>query len=262
MKRKEQNPLRIILLLGAALTLGADPNSRKVELASALEALQWKPPPPADPDNDTSPNPGWYNRKNRQAVARFIAKYPDTEEAYLAEVWLIFAKADAERNRDIAEWKRQRAEDGEALKRIVMKTASPTTAKIAKILRACVLLDGDQHAELKIQVDEILSKIREYETETDEQFVQFAKVTETPRSEFEPYLRRMRVISECHQGHLKEALALAEELQAKYPAWSKLELIHSDIHVLKGGESPYPTWEQLRNVGPTLEELKRRSKTK
>ncbi len=243
MKRKEQNPLRIILLLGAALTLGADPNSRKVELASALEALQWKPPPPADPDNDTSPNPGWYNRKNRQAVARFIAKYPDTEEAYLAEVWLTFAKADAERNRDIAEWKRQRAEDGEALKRIVMKTASPTTAKIAKILRACVLLDGDQ-------------------TETDEQFVQFAKVTETPRSEFEPYLRRMRVISECHQGHLKEALALAEELQAKYPAWSKLELIHSDIHVLKGGESPYPTWEQLRNVGPTLEELKRRSKTK
>src|SRR2546422_281459 len=142
----------------------------------------------------------------RQALAGYIAKYPDTEEAYLAEVWLIFARANAEGSRDISEWKRQRGEDGKALKRIIMKTASPGTARIAKIIRASVLLDTDQHEELRIQADEILSKIHEYETETDAQFLRFAEVTEAPPSEFEPYLRRMRVISECHQGHLKEAL--------------------------------------------------------
>lgn len=261
MKKNRLNLLCMILFLGATLTLGADdPKPRKAELAAALAPLQWQPPPPADMDHDTSPNPGWYNPRNREALAKFVAKYPDTEEAYLAEVWLIFAKADAERSRDISDLKRRRAEDGQALKRVIMKTATPGTAKIAKILRASVLLDADERAELKVQVDEILSTMHEYETETDEQFLRFVKLTERPASEFEPYLRRMRVISACHQGHLKEALVLAEELQAKYPAWSKRELIHSDISMLKLGKSPYPTWEQLKKAGPSLEEFKKRSR--
>jgi len=218
-------------------------------LAAALAALQWKPPPPANPDYDTSPNPGWYNPRNRQALAGFIAKYPDTEEAYLAEVWLVFAKADAERSRDISKWKRRRAEDGEALKRIIIKTASPGTARMAKILRASVLLDGDEHAELKIQVDEILSTMHEYETETDEQFLRFAKLTETPPSEFEPYLWRMRIISECHQGRLNEALVLAQELERRFPAWAKREGTAGNIYLLKRGESPYQPGNNSRTQG-------------
>jgi len=249
----------IPLLIRGLATGPTDPvAARKSELALLLKALQWQAPPPKDPDYDTRPNPGWYNPKNRQALASFVAKYPNTEEACLGGVWFLFAKLNTDASLDMSALRRRRAEDGEALRRIIIKTASPGTQKIAKIIRASALLDADQHAELKIEVDEILSKFREYETEIDEQFLRFAKVSGVSPMEFEPYLRRIRVISECHQGHLKEALVLAEELQAKYPAWSKRELVNNDIHMLKLGRSPYPTWEEFKNARPNLQELKKR----
>lgn len=247
--------LSLILLPVATLLWGADSKSRQAELAPLLKALQWKPPPPRNPDYDTSPNPGWFNPKNRDALASFIEKYPNSEEAYLAEAWLIFAGGGAGRSPDIPEWKRQRATDAQALTRIITNATSQGTAKIAKLVKSAMLLDADMHEELKILVDDILSNIREYETEQDLQFKKFLEVTETPPSEIEPYLRQKRVISECHQGNLTGALVLAEELQAKYPDWSKRELIHSAIYSLKHSRSPYPTWEELKKAGPTLQEL-------
>lgn len=224
-------------------------STRRKELRAALSALQWKPPPPADPDYDTTGNPGWYSPKNREALARFISQYPDTEDAYLAEVWLIYAKADTDKSWSISETQRRRAQDAEALKRIIAKTSRPGVAKIARILRACELAAAEDHAALATQAEEILSRIKEYESEKDPEFLRFAEVDGTPPGETEAYLRRSLIISECHQHHFEKALALAEDLQKRFPGWSKRQLIHSDIHMLKLGKSPYPTWEELRNVG-------------
>ena len=121
-----------------------------------------------------------------------IPKYPDTEEAYLAEVWLIFAKADTDKSRDIKETMRRRKADAEALQRIILKTKVPGVVKMAKILRACELAPAEEHEELKKQAEEILTHIKEYESETDPQYLRLAEVDGTPLSETEPYLRRAK----------------------------------------------------------------------
>lgn len=240
----------VLLIIGSGCKKSwpDEKNAPSKELSAVLMALQWKPKPP-DVDAGSSENPGWYNPTNREALSQFIANHPDTEDAYLAEVWLIFAKADIDRTWSMAETRRRRAADAEALKRIIARTTSPGTSKIARILRACELAAAEENTELQNQTNEILSGIKEYEFEKDPQFLRFLEVEGTPLREIEPYLRRALIISECHQHHLEKALLLAQDLQKRFPAWSKRELIHSDIYMLKQGKSPYPTWNELRDVG-------------
>ncbi|MCO5051158.1 MAG: hypothetical protein M9920_02500 [Verrucomicrobiae bacterium] len=223
--------------------------SRENELGPILEATLWKPQPAQDPDIGSNENPGWYNLTNREALEGFVSKYPDTEEAYLAEVWLVFAKAATDRSWNISETKHRNAERADRLKEIIAKSERSGTAKIARIVRACLLLDIGDHAGLRVQVDEILANVRDYEVEKDKQFLRFTLVSETPLKEIEPYMRRMLIISECHQHNLDKALIMAEELQTKFPKWSKREGTDGNIYLLKHGRSPYPTWEELKDVG-------------
>ena len=241
--------LALVSLLGAVGCQAADgANTPKSKLDAILTALLWKPDH-SDPDTSSGENPGWYNPTNREALAGFMIKYPDTEDAYLAEAWLTFAEAATDRSRSISETKRRNAGRADRLKVIVTTTRRPGTAKIARIIRACLLLDVEDHGGLSAQVDDVLANIKDYKSEKDKEFLRFSEVTETPPAEIEPYLRRMLIISECHQHNLDKALALAQELKNKFPGWSKREGTDANIYLLKLGKSPYPTWEEMRDVG-------------
>lgn len=238
-----------IFVLLLSLNSGQSEDSltlRKRELEPLLKALQWKAAPTKSPSLESAGNPGWYNPKNRQAIAGFIGRYPGTEEAILAEVWLIFAKADTDRSHDMSEIRRWRAEDAKALERIIKTTRRRGIAKLAKILRALELSAAQDYNQVKEQIGEILRDIKEYQSEKDSEYLRFFEVEGTPLVELEPYMRRCLLISECHQKHFAEALKVAEELQAKFPDWSKRESVQEDIEALKKGRSRYLTWEELK----------------
>jgi len=239
-----------ISLVIAHPLVAVDSNAaRQKELAVILEALRKTPPAPSNPDEPCDENPGWYDPTNRQALKTFVTRYPDTEEAYLAETWLVFAQSFTERSRDMSEIKRLWTERARRLETIVSKTTRPGTAKIAEVERVSALHNAEDYGGFNKQMDEVLGHIKEYEAEKDKQFLSFCKVIETPPSEIEPTLRRMLIIEECHQHHLEKALALAEDLKQKFPQWSNRKGIDGNIHLLKLGKSPYPTREELNNVG-------------
>jgi hypothetical protein len=239
----------ISLLIAHPLVAVDSSAARQKELAVILPALQKTPPAPSNPDEPCDENPGWYDPTNRQALKTFVTKYPDTEEAYLAEVWLIFAQSPTEGSRDMSENKRLWTSRAQRLETIISKTTRPGTAKIAKIERASALHRAEDYGGFEKQMDEILGHIKEYEAEKDKQFLSFCTVTDTPLSEIEPTLRRMLIIEECHQHHLEKALALAEDLKRKFPQWSNRKGIDGNIHLLKLSKSPYPTREELNDVG-------------
>jgi hypothetical protein len=89
------------------------------------------------------------------------------------------------------------------------------------------------------QINEIISEAKKYQEEADRDFVAFCKLNMIPLSSIEPFYRRALVINECHQDHLRRALSLTEELQQKFPEWSKRDGITEVIAHLRLGKSPY-----------------------
>src|ERR1017187_4167512 len=155
---QKMNPVPILILACALLIQGCantpDPNAaRQKELSCIL-----KPPQkPGVLTEDYQESPGWYEPTNRQALRNFIAKHSETEEAYQAEIWLMFASAQTERQPIPSEEKRRKAEMAERLKIIYQKTSRSGTEKMAKIERAAILFDegNEDHAEFEKQADEI-----------------------------------------------------------------------------------------------------------
>jgi hypothetical protein len=216
--------------------LAADGNSaRKTELLDILKPLQ---KPGVSTENNQEP-PGWYEQTNRMALKRFIEKYPDTEEARQAGVWLVFSQALTEKNKNPSDEKRRRSERAQKLTVIILKTASPGTAKMAKIQRAVEVFDAEDYTEFEKQTDEIINHIKDYKTETDKQYLQYLELTGMSPSDVEPTFRQMLVMRECYENHFDRALALAEELKKRFPTWDS-QSVNGAIEMLKLGKTPYP----------------------
>src|SRR5258708_10211887 len=112
---------RTLICLSLLLFAGCDENSpdtaRKKELAVILKSF----PKPAIETDDYQENAGWYNSTNRLMLKNFIAKYPETEETYQAEVWLIFGQV----NDYIRTWPEQkllRGKRAQELETIISKS--------------------------------------------------------------------------------------------------------------------------------------------
>lgn len=223
--------------------------SRQRELNTILVALQKLPVESADLDSPSNENPGWYNPTNRQALKIFISKYPQTEEGYQAETWLIFAQATTTRYGDLLNEKQIRAERAESLEKVISETTRLATLKMASLQRAVELHAAEEYNESEKQINEILKHIEDYKSESDPQFLQYVKCTYTPVSELEPTLRRMLIIEDCHQHHFEKALTRAKELKSTFPEWSERKNIDNVIERLERGASPYPTWEELKDIG-------------
>jgi hypothetical protein len=229
--------LCVSLLAAAGCGSAADSTAaRTKELASVLKPVQ-KP----GSDSETNPqNPGYYDLANRERLRDFINKYPGTEEALHAEVWLAFAEAITERRLDPLAEKRLSERRAQRMKEIATKAADPATAKIATLLRAGDLSNASDWAECEKQLHEIVAHAKEYESETNKNFLSFCKLDRIPVSEIEPFYRIELIANACYEGRLDKALALAEELQQKFPEWSKRERFAGTIDQLKRGRSPYP----------------------
>ena len=226
-----------LLIQGCTQTPGPSA-TRQTELTTILKPFL----KPGVLTDDYQKSPGWYEPTNRQALRNFIAKHSETEEAYQAEVWLIFASAQTERQLLPSAEKCHRAELAKRLKLISKKTSRPGTDKMAKIERAALLFaqDNSDHAEFEKQTDEILNHIREYESEKDRQFLSFLQVAEMRRSEIEPNFRLLIADEEICAHHLDKALELTKELEGKFPNWDtqsvkgQIEM----IELFKRGWSP------------------------
>jgi len=194
--------------------------ARQNELTGILTPLLKPAAQPFWSDDYEEPS-GWYSPTNRQALRKFIAKYPGTEEAYQAEIWLAFASAGTERCPVAADEKRRTAGLTERLKIISQRTARSETAKTAKLERAFLLFaeDDANHTGFETQAGEILSQIKAYESETGKDFLRYLALAEMRPSEIEPNLRLLGVCEQCYDHHLDQALELALELKQKYPNW-------------------------------------------
>jgi len=236
MTAKEFMMLILTLMLISQMDIraaGLD-GKRRVELSNILEPLQ----KPGILTESIQEDPGWYEATNRQALKDFITKYPESEEAYQAQVWLIFAQANTETSRDPSLKKQIRAERAHQLELIIANATNPGTLKIAKIHRVFDLFEAGNYAASEKQIDEILTHIKEYEEEEDKQYLKFTELMAIPPAELEPELRDMVVIEECYQHHPDKALVWAEELKNKFPTW-ETQSVNNAINLLKQGKSPY-----------------------
>jgi len=228
--------LGVILLSQTVSLKGADPGSgRKDQLALVLKAVQKE-----DDSGESQENPGFYDPANRRALKDFIERYPKTDEALHAEVWLAFAEGITERSPDPVKQQRNRAARAERMKQIAATTTNSATAKIAQLIRIGELFNVHDWAAFETEVRRAMSRIKEYESEKDDNFLCFCKLNRTPASELEPFYSWEIMVHECYLDHLNKALLLAEELQRRFPDWSKREGIGGNIELLKQGQSPYP----------------------
>lgn len=170
-------------------------------------------------------------------MKNFIAKYPDTEQVYQAEIWLIFAQ----NNDFIRDWHqriRVRAERAQKLAIIISKSARPGTVKMAQLARVYELCDAEDFAESRKEINEILVNIEKYKSENDPQFQLYLKTVGQSPSDIEPELRELLVIEESYQMNLEKALVLAEDLKQRFPRWDQ-QSVNGAIEMLKHGKPSY-----------------------
>jgi hypothetical protein len=186
--------------------------------------------------------PGWTDPANQQALKTFMAKYPDTEEAYEAELWLSFATTPA--SSQTFQERHQAAEMAERLKTISQKTSCPGTEKMAELERAFALYQesSDDHAIFYRQADGILTHIRDFKSEKSGPFRRYLQATEIKASEIEPNLRFLVVREKCCDHQQDKALALAKELKQKYPNWEP-QSVNGEIEMIELYQSGWtPPW--------------------
>lgn len=140
----------------------------------------------------------------------------------------------------------------ERLKTISQKTSCPGTEKMAELERAFVLYQdcpGD-HATFYRQVNEILARIQDFQSEKSKPFRLYLQATEMGPSEIEPTLRFLVVSEKCYDHQQSEALALAKELKQKYPNWES-QSVNSEIEMIElyqsGWTSPWSHRELSQN---------------
>jgi len=215
----------ILILVCAVLAQGCAKTdragtTRSTELAAVLKPLLKPATGPFWSEDEEEP-PGWCEPANRQAVRDFVAKYPETEEAYQAEVWLAMAGAYTERNPMRLAEKRRQEEVVQRLKAIGHATARAGTEKMAELERAFRLYRDEpgDHTEFYQQVDEILSHIQDFKSEKDGVFQRYLEVAEMRAGDIEPTLRLLAAREKGFDGHLDRALEMARELKQKFPGW-------------------------------------------
>src|ERR1043166_2213415 len=70
-----------------AATKDSAAEQRRSDLTAALQELNAQPPP-----DSYEEHPGWHKSEVREKLRGVVAKYPNTEEAITAELWLATAE--------------------------------------------------------------------------------------------------------------------------------------------------------------------------
>lgn len=205
---------------------------RRGELAAVLQVLN--EPPPAD---SYQQHPGWYRAEIRERLKGFVEKYPNTEEAVTAQVWL--ALAELEVGQSVADRSKRRenmAAVASSFARVIDASPRSWQAKAASIGRTAALLGAQQWELLRVQASQVLDNIGQYKDESHPEYLAFLQVYKTNSSDIEPEIRWMLLLAARCEGKTADAIAIAENLQAKFPEFSARRKIAGTIELLKSGK--------------------------
>jgi len=199
---------------------GGAGTARERELAAVLKPLL-KPATYVLWSEEELKPAGMYEPKNRQAVKDFVTKYPGTEEAYQAEVWLAMAGKYSETAPYFLAEKQRQTAVAERLRIISRTTSRPGTRKMAELQRAFGFYQDQpgEHAGYYEQADEIISHIEDYTSEKDAAFQRYLQVLEMKPSDIEPTLRLLAAHEKGYDDDLAGGLKMARELERKFPHW-------------------------------------------
>ncbi len=205
---------------------------RRSELTAVVRELN----APATPDSFRD-HPGWYNAELRTRLKSLAEKYPNTEEAVTAEMWL--ATAELEVGQTVADRSKRRenmAALAAAFSRVTDASPHSWQAKAAGIGKTAALLGAAQWDELRVQVAQVLDSIGEYKNESHPDYLAFLQAYKMNSSDIEPEIRWMQLLATRCEGKTAEAIAIAEDLQAKFPEFSARRKIAGTIELLKSGK--------------------------
>lgn len=216
---------------------GAETNApqRKATLDGILKQLNRKP---TEAEQWMGDRAAWYDTNAHKTLADFITQNPNTEEALTAELWLAWVETAASQTADSPAHRSTMRGQAAAFKKIITQAPKSWQARLARIGRCTALLHARLWDEFHKAADETLASIGECMEEKNKDFNYFIETLGIPCSEMEPEFRDLLVTAACVEGKLDKALQYAEELQSKFPDWSKRNHIARDIEALKRGESP------------------------
>jgi hypothetical protein len=207
---------------------------RKSDLAAVLRELN----EPQHPDSHIE-HPGWCKPEVREKVRSIVEKHPNTEEALTAELWL--ATAELEEGQTVVN--RLKRREGllavaSVFAHVIKSSPDSWQAKAARIGRTGALLAAREWNEVRNQAMEILADISSYNQESNKGYVEFWRTHRATVADAEPEVRRMLLVATTCSGKTTEAIALAEEMQTKFPEWSR-KTLPGIIEVLTSGNSPF-----------------------
>ncbi len=208
---------------------------RKAELAVALSELN-------TPQQESSyiEHPGWHKPEVREKLKNFATKYPNTEEAITAELWL--ATAELEAGQAVSD-RAKRSENmltvASTFSRVIEASPQSWQAKAAHIGRVSALFGAKRWRDFRAETDDMLTRIAEYKGESNAAYLEFLRAHKMSGSDIEPESHWMLIVAATCEDKTSEAIALAESLQAKFPEWSTKRKLAGTIELLKLGKKPF-----------------------
>ncbi len=207
----------------------------EMPLASLLTELQR----PGEKDSDID-RPGWRDPKVLQGLTRIATSSANAEETRTARTWLAaveFEKIQAETERNAIQRKVETLNG--KLDQIIVGGRNSWQGKTARLMKSNALLFARRWDDCRAEIASILQDIETFKTEQNPNFIQFLAVQKKAPTDLEAEARFLLVIVSALENKYETAIKEAEELQSRYPIWSKKEKIDDVIEFLKKGTSPF-----------------------
>jgi len=226
-----------LLVLASAISLhSADaPITGDSSLANILSALHR----PGEKDSDIE-RPGWRDPSVIQGLSRIAETSTNADDVRTARTWLAaieFENIQAETRR--AEIRRKVDSFTPKLDVIIASARNSWQGKAARMMKSGALLFARRFEECRAEVAGILQEIEDFKAEQHTQFTQFLKNQKKTATDLDAEARFLLVIASALEKDWSAAVRQAEELQTRYPDWSKRQRIDNILGFLRRETSPF-----------------------
>jgi hypothetical protein len=210
---------------------------RIAELAAAIQELN----APQQPNSHIE-HPGWHNPDVRAKLKAIIEKYPDTDEALTAQLWLAIAELEVGQAASRAKKIENMTAVAAAFAQVIKTSPDSWQAKVAHIGRSAALFGAKQWDDFRAEANNVLARITAFQTESDPGYLDFLRQHKTNNAEIEPELRWMMIVAAACEAKTTEAVNIAEALQSQFPEWSARRKVAGTIELLKSGKPAFGCW--------------------
>jgi hypothetical protein len=228
----------LCFIIAAANAQAAESSSSaaETELRQVLRVLELPQQP-----NSHIEHPGWRDPEARTRLKQIVEKYPASEQSLTAQFWL--GLITVEEGKPIVTNRAQRAEVMQVaidhFSQVINKSPGSWQAKLAGIWKCVALYGARRWEEFRLETGNILASIPKYRDETNPEYLAILRANRMENSGIEPELRWMLIVAAACEDKTAEAIAVAEELQAKFPDWSKERRVAGTIERLKAGKKAF-----------------------